>query len=287
MESRHESNPGAPEQSPRAVEPAGKRRSAWRRRLLGVVLLALLAFAAFEYLRLPDPAPLLKQNPPTTALIEQRAAEAREAGHKPRRKQYWVSLSNVPKHVIEAVLTSEDASFYLHDGVDTVELGKAVEEAVQKRKLGRGASTITQQLAKNLWLSTDRSLLRKAKELVLTYRLEQALPKSRILTLYLNVAEWGDGVYGIEAGAREHFGVSALNLTPAQGAILAAMLPAPRKRTPKSGSKTLKRHAHWIIDQMQEANRLSAEEAAAAQAEIDKLLGGKMESEDSGEDEEP
>ncbi|MFL5347007.1 MAG: transglycosylase domain-containing protein [Hyalangium sp.] len=287
MESRHESGPVEPGQSTRRVKVTGKRRGSWRRRLLGLALLALLAFAAYEYLRLPDAAPLLKKNPETTALIEQRAAEAREAGHKPRRKQYWISLSNVPKHVIEAVLTSEDSSFYLHDGVDTVELGKAVEEAWQKGKLGRGASTITQQLAKNLWLSTDRSLLRKAKELVLTYRLEQALPKSRILALYLNVAEWGDGVYGLEAGAREHFGVSALSLTPAQGAILAAMLPAPRKRTPKSGSKTLKRHAHWIIDQMLEAHRLSAEEAAAAQAEIDQLLGGKPETDDSGEDEEP
>ncbi len=287
MVSRHESRPGEPGQSTRVLEVAGRRRGSWRRRLLGLALLAFLAFTAYEYLRLPDAAPLLKQNPETTALIEQRADEAREAGHKPRRKQYWISLSNVPKYVIDAVLISEDASFYIHDGVDTVELGKAVEEAWQKGKLGRGASTITQQLAKNLWLSTDRSLLRKAKELVLTYRLEHALPKSRILTLYLNVAEWGDGIYGIEAGAREHFGVSARNLTPAQGAILASMLPAPRKRTPKSGSKMLKRHSHWAIDQMLEAKRLSPEEAAAAQAEIDQILGGKPESEDSGEDEEP
>ncbi len=116
------------------------------------------------------------------------------------------------------------------------------EEAWKQRKLGRGASTITQQLAKNLWLSTDRSLLRKAKELILAHRLEEALPKNRILTLYLNVVEWGNGVYGIEAGAREHFGVSAAQpLASAQGAILAAMLPAPRKRSPKSGSRALKK----------------------------------------------
>jgi monofunctional biosynthetic peptidoglycan transglycosylase len=193
----------------------------------------------------------------------------------------------VPKHVINAVLASEDASFYLHEGVDTVELEKAMEEAWKEGKLGRGASTITQQLAKNLWLSTDRSLLRKGKELVLAYRLEKSLPKSRILALYLNVVEWGDGVYGIEAGAREHFGVSAMNLTVAQGAILAAMLPSPRKRSPKSGSKALKRRAHWIVENLQAAKRISPEQTPAAQAEVDQILGGKTEAADSNEDDDP
>jgi monofunctional glycosyltransferase len=265
----------------------GRRRRPWRRWLLGLALLGLMGFAVYEYLTLPEAEPLLKHNPETTALIEQRAAEAREAGRKPRRRQSWVSVSDVPKHVINAVLASEDASFYLHEGVDTVELEKAMEEAWKEGKLGRGASTITQQLAKNLWLSTDRSLLRKAKELVLAHRLEKALPKSRILALYLNVVEWGDGVYGIEAGAREHFSVSAVNLTPAQGAILAAMLPAPRKRSPNSGSRALKNRAHWIVEQLQAAKRLSPEQASEAQAEIDRILSGKPAAEDMDEDDEP
>jgi monofunctional biosynthetic peptidoglycan transglycosylase len=267
-----------------AAAPVGRRRSPWRRRVLGLVLLGLLGFTAYEYLTLPSAEPLLRQNPETTALIEQRAAEAREAGRKPRRRQSWVSLSNVPKHVVQAVLTSEDGSFYLHEGVDTDELEKAMQEAWKQGKLGRGASTITQQLAKNLWLSTDRSLLRKGKELILAHRLEEALPKSRILALYLNVVEWGDGVYGIEAGAREHFGVSTVSLSVGQGAILAAMLPAPRKRSPKSGSKALKKRARWIIDQMQAVKRLSPEQAAAAQAEIDRLLSGKPEAADADEE---
>jgi monofunctional biosynthetic peptidoglycan transglycosylase len=264
-----------------------RRRGPWRRRLLALALLGLVGFAAYEYLTLPQAEPLLKKNPETTALIEQRAAEARDAGRKPRRRQSWVSLSNVPEHVINAVLISEDASFYLHEGVDTAELRKAMEEAWKEGKLGRGASTITQQLAKNLWLSTDRSLLRKAKELVLAHRLEKALPKSRILALYLNVVEWGDGVYGIEAGAREHFGVSAVSLTPAQGAILAAMLPAPRKRSPKSGSKVLKRQAHLIVEKLQAVKRLSPAQATAAQAEIDRILSGKPATEDPDETDEP
>ncbi|WP_395828502.1 monofunctional biosynthetic peptidoglycan transglycosylase [Archangium violaceum] len=244
-------------------------------RLLLVAFLGLVVFASYEYASLPDAAPLLKQNPKTTALIEQRAEEAREEGHKPRRRQSWVGLSSVSKHAIDAVLLSEDASFYLHEGVDTKELENALEDAIRQGKLGRGASTITQQLAKNLWLSTDRSLLRKGKELILAHRLEESLPKNRILTIYLNVVEWGNGVYGIEAGAREHFGIPASQLSAAQGALLASMLPAPRKRSLTSGSKALKKRAHWIIDQMQAVRRLDAGQAQAAHAEIDRILSGK------------
>jgi monofunctional glycosyltransferase len=257
-------------------------RGGWLGRLLLLAFLGLVAFASYEYASLPSAEPLLKQNPKTTALIEQRAEEAREAGQKPRRRQSWVGLSGVSKHAIDAVLLSEDAGFYLHEGVDTKELENALEDAMRKGKLGRGASTITQQLAKNLWLSTDRSLLRKGKELILAHRLEEALPKNRILTIYLNVVEWGNGVYGIEAAAREHFGISASELSAAQGAILASMLPAPRKRSPTSGSKALKKRAHWIIDQMEAVRRLNAAQAQAAHAEIDQILSGKktQESED-------
>ena len=119
---------------------------------------------------------------------------------------------------------------------------------------------------------------------MLTWRLEKALPKNRILALYLNVVEWGQGVYGIEAGAREHFGISAAQLSPAQGALLAAMLPAPRRRSPTSGSRALKRRAHWIIEQMQGVHRLDAAQALAAHAEIDALTsGGKTDEADEDE----
>ena len=255
----------------------------WLRRVLMLAFLGLVVFASYEYARLPSAEPLLKQNPKTTALMDQRAEEAREAGQKPRRRWQWVGLSSVSRHAIDAVLLSEDASFYLHEGVDTKELENALEDAVRKGKLGRGASTITQQLAKNLWLSTDRSLLRKGKELILAHRLETALPKNRILTIYMNVVEWGNGVYGIEAGAREHFGVAASELTAAQGAILASMLPAPRKRSPASGSRALKKRAHWVIEQMEAVKRLNAEQARVAHAEIDQILGGKKP--DASEDE--
>jgi monofunctional biosynthetic peptidoglycan transglycosylase len=247
--------------------------------LVGVLGISVLTFAG-----LPDAEALVKENPKTTALIEQRASEAREAGRKPRRKQQWVPLSAVSKPAVDAVLLSEDASFYLHDGVDTVELARAVGQAVEAGKLGRGASTLTQQLAKNLWLSTDRSLVRKLKELVLTHRLEEALTKQRILTLYLNVVEWGNGVYGIEAGAREHFGVSASQLSVAQGAVLAAMLPSPRKRSPSSGSRALWKHAHRVVDSLKTYKRISAAQAESAHAEVDRLLGRAPADDGGGDD---
>ncbi|MFP2931581.1 transglycosylase domain-containing protein [Pyxidicoccus sp. 3LG] len=259
-----------------------------RRKLLLALAGLLLAFTVYEYATLPSAEPLAKENPKTTALMEWRAEQARDEGKKVRRRQHWVALSAISKHAVDAVLISEDAGFYVHEGVDTAELRKALEEAWEKRSLGRGASTITQQLAKNLWLSTDRSLLRKVKELVLAHRLEEALTKKRILTLYLNVAEWGQGVYGIEAGAREHFGVSASQLTVAQGAILAAMLPAPRKRSPSSGSRALWRQAHRIVDRLAALSRISAAQADAARSDIDRLLGrkpagGEGDDEDDGE----
>ncbi|RKH81763.1 monofunctional biosynthetic peptidoglycan transglycosylase [Corallococcus sp. AB045] len=259
--------------APPEVQPSPPRRRRWARWVFVGVLVLGLGTAALTFAGLPDASSLAKENPKTTALIEQRANEAREAGRKPRRRQQWVPLSAVSKPAVDAVLISEDASFYLHDGVDTVELARAVGQAVEKGELGRGASTLTQQLAKNLWLSTDRSLTRKLKELVLAHRLEEALTKQRILTLYLNVVEWGNGVYGIEAGAREHFGVSASQLSVAQGAVLAAMLPSPRKRSPSSGSRALWKHAHHVVDALKLYKRISAAQAEGAHAEVDRLLG--------------
>ncbi|WP_233595372.1 biosynthetic peptidoglycan transglycosylase [Corallococcus praedator] len=251
---------------------------------MGGLLLVALVVIAHAYVTLPDARPLAKENPKTTALMEQRAEEAREAGRKPRRRQQWVPLSAISKPAVDAVLLSEDASFYLHDGVDTVELARAVGQAVEEGKLGRGASTLTQQLAKNLWLSTDRSLLRKAKELMLAHRLEEALTKQRILTLYLNVVEWGNGVYGIEAGAREHFGVSASQLTVAQGAVLASMLPSPRKRSPSSGSSALLKHSHRVVHALKVYRRISADQEEAAHKEVDRLLGRASEDTGGGDD---
>ncbi|WP_404362418.1 monofunctional biosynthetic peptidoglycan transglycosylase [Corallococcus coralloides] len=254
-----------------AGKPGKPSGPAWRRWALGGWLMLALWFGV-EAARLPDVGALRTQNPRTTALMEQRAEEALEAGTKPRVRQSWVSLGAVAPHAVDAVLISEDARFYKHEGVDWTEVENAFEQSVREARLGRGASTVTQQLAKNLYLSTDRSLLRKGKEFLLARQLETHLPKQRILALYLNVVEWGEGVYGIEAAAREHFGVSARALSVAQGAMLAAMLPAPRRWLPAQRPETLRTRAGVIIGRLEREGRISAAQAREAQAELSRFF---------------
>jgi len=252
-------------------QPVPKKRS-WLGRLVIVLLLSLGVWCFYEYATLPDPRGLIDQNPETTALIRTRDEAARSQGKKPRHRQDWVSLGSIAPLAVDSVIASEDASFFIHHGIDFDEVRKALDQAWEKGSLGRGASTITQQLAKNLWLSGDRSLLRKAKELILARHLENALPKKRILELYLNVVEWGDGVYGIEAGSREHFGISASQLSVGQGAILAAMLPSPRRWTPERHSRALRKRALWIVDRLEKVGKISADEADLARSDIERLL---------------
>ncbi|MHA7630746.1 monofunctional biosynthetic peptidoglycan transglycosylase [Corallococcus sp. M7] len=258
---------------------AGARRavgkssgSGWGRWVLGGWLLLAL-WLGVEFARMPDVSALRSQNPRTTALMAQRAEEALEAGTKPRVRQSWVSLGAVAPHAVDAVLISEDARFYRHEGVDWTEVENAFEQSVREARLGRGASTLTQQLAKNLYLSTDRSLLRKGKELLIARQLESHLSKQRILALYLNVVEWGEGVYGIDAAAREHFGVPARALSVAQGAMLAAMLPAPRRWLPAQRPETLRTRTGVIIVRLEREGRISAAQAREAQAELSRFFG--------------
>ncbi|NOJ95226.1 monofunctional biosynthetic peptidoglycan transglycosylase [Corallococcus sp. CA049B] len=258
----------------------GKRSgsgSRWGRWVLGGWLMLAL-WLGVEFARMPDVSSLRTQNPRTTALMDQRAEEALEAGRRPRARQAWVSLGAVAPHAVDAVLISEDARFYKHEGVDWTEVENAFEQSVREARLGRGASTLTQQLAKNLYLSTDRSLLRKGKELLIARQLEDRLSKQRILALYLNVVEWGEGVYGIEAAAREHFGLSARSLSVAQGAMLAAMLPAPRRWLPAQRPETLRTRAGVIIGRLERERRISGAQAREAQAELSRFFGEPSES---------
>src|SRR5215467_2223805 len=269
------------------IRPAARKRS-WLGLLCLGLLVSLGSWCFYEYATLPNARSLIDRNPETTALIQARDTAARSEGKTPRHRQYWVPLTSIAPQAVDSVIASEDAGFFLRHGIDFDELNKVLEQAWQKRSLGRGASTITQQLAKNLWLTNDRSLLRKAKEFILARRLEDALPKKRILALYLNVAEWGDGVYGIEAGSREHFGISASELSVAQGAILAAMLPAPRHWTPERRSRPLQKRALWIVDRLQGTGKISAEEGETARSEIERLLAkDSLMPEPAPENEEP
>ena len=156
----------------------------------------------------------------------------------------------------------EDVGFYSHDGFDTREM--SVQTELERRSTVRGASTITQQLAQNLYLSTERTYARKLKEAILTYRLEKALSKSRILEIYLNVIEWGDGVYGAEAAARDVFGTSATWLDAAEAATLAAMIPNPRELDPCEPPKSVRVRRDRILNWMHGAGDLTDDELKQA-----------------------
>src|SRR5438128_2693552 len=166
-------------------------------------------------------------NPEVTALMAQRMAEARAAGEEPKRVQTWVPYDRISPNLVRAVLAGEDSRFFDHAGFDWEEIGKALEEDWNSGEFKRGASTITQQLAKNLFLSTSKNPLPKLHEAVITKEMEWVLGKRRILEIYLNVIEWGDGVYGAEAAARTYFNEPASALSVDQAAFLSAIIPGP------------------------------------------------------------
>jgi monofunctional glycosyltransferase len=208
------------------------------------------ACLVYLYLTLPDVRPLVTANPTTTAFIELRADEALEKGQKPRRVQRWVSYSHLSPDLKRAVLVAEDDAFFQHEGVDLAQLQESLEIDWAKGKFTRGASTITQQLAKNLYLSPSRNPLRKLRELIIARRLEAELKKARILEIYMNVIEWGDGIYGAEAAARTYFQSAASNLDPNEAALLAGAIINPRLLNPARPNGRLLRRQQLILRRM-------------------------------------
>jgi monofunctional biosynthetic peptidoglycan transglycosylase len=195
----------------------------------------------------PDVRPLRHANPTTTAFMALRAAEAEAQGQRVHPVQVWVGLDRISPHLRRAVLIGEDAAFYQHAGVDWDELQAAVLDTVEHGESLRGASTITQQLAKNLYLSPARNPYRKLEELFITRRLEAELSKRRILELYLNVVEWGDGVWGAEAAARTYFHEAAADLSVDESALLAASLMNPRRYNPGHPNATLLGRQRFLL----------------------------------------
>lgn len=208
------------------------------------------AVLAYVYLTLPDVRSLETSNPSTTAFMSLRDREARAKGQRPRRVQRWVSYGHLSADLKRAVLIAEDAAFWQHEGVDFEQLQESLQVDWARRRLVRGGSTITQQLAKNLYLSPSRNPLRKLRELIIARRLEAELKKSRILELYLNVIEWGDGIYGAEAAARTYFHVSAADVSPQQAALLAAAIVNPRLLNPQHPTPRLVRRQQLILRRM-------------------------------------
>jgi monofunctional biosynthetic peptidoglycan transglycosylase len=229
-----------------------------RLRTIGRVLLALPAAAfallAYAYLTLPDVRPLKTSNPPTTAFMDLRDREARANGKVPRRVYRWVSYSRISPDLKRAVLVAEDDAFWQHEGVDVDQMQESLETDWARGRFARGGSTITQQLAKNLYLSPSKNPVRKLRELVIARRLEAELKKSRILELYLNVIEWGDGLYGVESASRVYFKKSAAELGPSEAALLAAAIANPRNFNPARPSSRLLRRQQLILRRMGAVN---------------------------------
>jgi monofunctional biosynthetic peptidoglycan transglycosylase len=213
---------------------------------------AAAAFAAtgYVYLTLPDVRPLATTNPATTAWMEMRQEEAHAAGRKLRHEHRWVPYSRISPQLKRAVIVAEDTAFWRHEGIDLEQIRESMEINLEQGRALRGASTITQQLAKNLYLSPSRNPIRKLRELIIARRLEAQLDKARILEIYLNVIEWGDGIWGAEAAARRYFGVSAARLSGPQAALLAGAIINPRVYNPARPNSRLLRRQRIVLRRM-------------------------------------
>jgi monofunctional biosynthetic peptidoglycan transglycosylase len=231
-----------------------RRARGGRLRAIGrgfAVLLALgFAAAAYLYLSLPDVRALKAQNPATTAFMELRAREAHAKGRPAAKEHRWVPYARISANLKRAVIVTEDSAFWQHEGVDYEQLRESMEVNWERGEFARGASTITQQLAKNLYLSPSKNPMRKLRELLITRRLDVELPKQRILEIYLNVIEWGDGVWGAEAAARKYFRKSAADLNATESALLAAAIANPHIMDPGRPSARLRRRQQMIMRRM-------------------------------------
>jgi len=227
-------------------------RPARRSVLRGVAAASAFAFGvvAYVYVTLPDVRSLATANPTTTAFMELRAREARAQGRPIRRVQQWVPYTRISQHLKRAVIVAEDSAFFDHEGIDLEEIKESIRVSMERGSPIRGASTITQQLAKNLYLSPSRDPLRKLRELIITRRLEVALAKARIFEIYLNVIEWGDQVWGAEAASRTYFGVPASALSREQAALLAGAIINPRVYSPAHPPRRLLGRQRIILARM-------------------------------------
>jgi monofunctional biosynthetic peptidoglycan transglycosylase len=240
----------------------------WTKILFLILAGSVLVWMLYELITFPSISKLRSENPTTSSLIEYRISEAKADGREPKKFMIWMPMEQISPNLQRAVLAGEDARFFQHNGFDWDAIENAWDEAVKEGEkeakeegdydpndwippmpsFKRGASTVTQQLAKNLYLSEERSFFRKGREAVYTYFLERDLSKKRILELYLNIIEWGDGIYGAEAAARTYFKKSASDLNAAEAAYLAAMIPSPLNVfNPKKNPKRLARRQKVIM----------------------------------------
>jgi monofunctional biosynthetic peptidoglycan transglycosylase len=217
---------------------------------LALVFIPLFLLPVLYLLFIPGISKLKKENPKKTAFIEYREKESWERGKRVRIYQIWVPLSDISPYLVKAVLIAEDDNFWRHDGFDYEAIQKAIERDLKAKRFRFGGSTLSQQLARNLYLSPEKSLLRKIREALITWRMEKVLSKRRILELYLNVVEWGDGIFGAEAASRHYFGKPSSELTPQEAARLATVLPSPRRYNPVGDQPYVLARSNAILDIM-------------------------------------
>jgi len=239
----------------------------WTKVLFLILTGALAVWLAYEIFTFPNVSKLRTENPTTSSMIEHRLSEAKADGNELRKYHIWMPIEQISPHLQRAVLAGEDSNFFTHEGFDWKAIEKAWDEARKEAEkeaqsegettednwippmpnFKRGASTVSQQLAKNLYLSEERNFLRKGREALITYFLERELSKKRILEIYLNIIEWGDGVYGAEAASRYYFKKSASNLNAQEAAYLSAMIPSPLNVfNPKKNPKRVARRQKVI-----------------------------------------
>jgi monofunctional biosynthetic peptidoglycan transglycosylase len=216
-----------------------------------VLLLLIVGILFLLYLlAVPNVTKLRKENPKKTAFMEYREKASKEKKKPYKIYQSWVPFSKISPYVVKAVLIAEDDKFWKHEGFDYEAIQKAIEKDIKAKKFKFGGSTITQQLARNLYLSPEKSLVRKISEAIITRRMEQVLSKKRILELYLNVVEWGDGIFGVEAASRHYYGKPSSELTPEEAAKLASVLPNPRKYNPVGDQRYVINRSNLIYNIM-------------------------------------
>ena len=225
------------------------RKTRWSRWVFGAFGVAF-ACVAYMYLALPDVRVLATTNPETTAFIELRRDEAHDEGKSFNLRRRWVPYARISSHLKRAVIVAEDSAFFEHEGLDYEQIKESLEASLEDGGPMRGASTITQQLAKNLYLSPTRNPIRKVKEVIITRRLEMALSKRRIFEIYLNSIEWGDGIFGCDAAARAYFRKSAADLGPAEAALMAGAIINPRIHSPAKPTRRLLRRQQIILRRM-------------------------------------
>ncbi len=240
--------------------------SVWRifKNILGFFLIFWFAFTIYCLFSVSQLCDLQTKNPKTTAFQELRKKQWENKNKKRKIVQYWVPLSSISRNLRNAVLVAEDPNFYHHHGLDFYQIRLAFEENWEEKSIVRGASTITQQLVKNLYLSPSQNPMRKWKEAIFALRLERCVKKDRTFEVYLNVIEWGESTYGVEAASRRYFGKSASTLRPAEAALLAAMIPNPIARNPYKSNPRLQRKKNIILKLMWRSGRLKKADYQAA-----------------------